>query len=177
MVALGTRNASMTHGLQRLLLAAAALLGLGGPSRAQEFPQPGRPLMLVTGFPAGTAPDIYGRLIQARVQQELGVPVVIDIRAGASGNIGMEYAARAAPDGHTVLIATSAMLSISPSVFPRMPVDTQADFIPLLTTFEAPNFLTVSPERRPQFTDCHAVIRAARLHASRRRAIRRRLRA
>lgn len=152
----------MTHGLKRLVLAAAAMLGLAAPAAAQDFPQPGRPLMLVTGFPAGTAPDIYGRLIQPRVQQELGVPVVIDIRAGASGNIGMEYAARAAPDGHTVLIATSAMLSISPSVFPRMPVDTQADFIPLLTTFEAPNFLTVSPERRPQFTDCHAVIRAAR---------------
>jgi tripartite-type tricarboxylate transporter receptor subunit TctC len=91
----------------------------------------------------------------------LGVRVVLDIRAGASGHIGMEFAARAATDGHTVLIATSAMLSISPSVFPRMPVNTQADFIPLPTTFEAPNFLTVSTEKRPQFTDCQAVISVA----------------
>ena len=152
----------MMHRIRSMALAAATFLPIWSDAGAQEFPIPGRPVMLVSGFPAGTAPDIYGRLIQARVQQELGVPVVIDIRSGASGNIGMEAVARAAPDGHTVLIATSAMLTISPSVFPRMPVDTQADFIPLLTTFEAPNFLTVSTEKRPQFTDCQAVIGAAR---------------
>lgn len=91
----------MMHRIQRRLLAAMALVLGCTIAQAQEFPQPGRPIMLVTGFPAGTAPDIYGRLIQPRVQQELGVPVVLDIRAGASGNIGMEFAARAAPDGHT----------------------------------------------------------------------------
>lgn len=152
----------MTHGFQKLLLGALALMAGWASAGAQEFPVAARPLMLISGFPAGTAPDIYARIIQARVQQELGVPMVIDIRSGASGNIGMEAAARAAPDGHTVLIATSAMLSINPAVFARMPVDTQADFIPLLTLFEAPNFLTVSTEKRPQFTDCQAVISAAR---------------
>ncbi|WP_207537922.1 Bug family tripartite tricarboxylate transporter substrate binding protein [Sabulicella rubraurantiaca] len=144
------------------LVAACAWAAATTPGAAQEFPIPGRPLMLMSGFPAGTAPDIYGRLIQPRLQQELGVPVVIDIRAGASGNIGMETAARSAPDGHTMLIATSAMLAINPAVFPRMPVDTQADFIPVATLFEAPNFMTVSTEQRPQFTDCKTVIAAAR---------------
>lgn len=140
----------------------AALVLMGGAATAQEFPVRGRPLMFMSGFPAGTAMDIYGRLIQERVQQELGVPMVIDIRSGASGNIGMEAAARAAPDGHSVLIATSAMLAINPAVLSNMPVDTQADFIPLLTLFEAPNFMTVSTERRPNFTTCQAVIDAAR---------------
>lgn len=144
------------------LVAAWAWAVAPAPGAAQEFPIPGRPLMFMTGFPAGTAPDIYGRLIQARLQQELGVPVVIDIRPGASGNIAMETAARSAPDGHTILIATSAMLAINPAVFPRMSVDTQADFIPVATLFEAPNFMTVSTEQRPQFTDCRAVIAAAR---------------
>lgn len=140
----------------------AALFLMAGAAAAQDFPVRGRPLMFMTGFPAGTAMDIYGRLIQERVQQELGVPMVIDIRSGASGNIGMEAAARAAPDGHSVLIATSAMLAINPAVLPSMPVDTQADFIPLITLFEAPNFMTVSTEKRPNFTTCRAVIDAAR---------------
>ncbi|MDB5416285.1 MAG: C4-dicarboxylate transporter [Rubritepida sp.] len=143
--------------------AAALLAGFVATTAiAQEFPQPGRPLMFVSGFPAGTAPDIYGRLIQARIQQELGVSMVIDIRSGASGNIGMEFAARAAPDGHTVVIATSAMLAINPAVFPRMPIDTQTDLVPLLSVFDAPNFMTVSTEKRPQFINCQTVIDAAR---------------
>ncbi|WP_424813702.1 Bug family tripartite tricarboxylate transporter substrate binding protein [Roseococcus sp. YIM B11640] len=144
----------------RLAALAAGIMGFG--ASAQEFPQPGRPLMFVSGFPAGTANDIYGRLVQERIQRELGVPMVIDIRAGASGNIGMEYAARAAPDGHTILIATSAMMAINPAVFPRMPIDTQTDLVPIMTLFDAPNFMTVSTEKRPNFTTCQAVIDEAR---------------
>lgn len=152
----------MLQKIRNVALGAMGLLAGISAAPAQEFPVPGRPLMFMSGFPAGTANDIYARLIQARVQQELGVPMVIDIRSGASGNIGMEATARAAPDGHTVLIATSAMLAINPAVFPRMPIDTQTDLIPLLTLFEAPNFMTVSTEKRPQFTDCQAVLSAAR---------------
>jgi len=142
--------------------ACAAMLLMGVHATAQEFPQPGRPLMFVSGFPAGTSIDIYGRLVLERVQRELGVPMVIDIRAGASGNISMEHVARAAPDGHTITLATSAMLTINPNVFPRMPIDTQADLVPIMSVFDAPNFMTVSPEKRPQFTSCRAVIDAAR---------------
>jgi tripartite-type tricarboxylate transporter receptor subunit TctC len=142
--------------------ACAAMLLAGFGAMAQEFPQPGRPVMFVSGFPAGTAIDIYGRLILERIQRELGVPVVIDIRAGASGNIGMEHVARSAPDGHTVTLATSAMLAINPNVFPRMPIDTQADLTPIMSVFDAPNFMTVSAEKRPQFNTCRSVIEAAR---------------
>ncbi len=143
----------------------ATLLILGlflAAADAQDFPQPNRPILAISGFPAGTANDIYLRLVQSRLQQEFGVPLVIDIRAGASGNIGMEVVARAVPDGHTILIATSAMMAINPAVFRRMPIDTQAELAPILTLFEAPNFLTVSTEKRPGFTDCQAVIAAAR---------------
>jgi tripartite-type tricarboxylate transporter receptor subunit TctC len=140
-----------------------AMLLAGFGAAAQEFPQPGRPLMFVSGFPAGTAIDIYGRLVLERIQRELGVPMVIDIRAGASGNIGMEYVAHAAPDGHTIIMATSAMLAINPHVFPRMPLDTQTDLVPIISVFDAPNFMTVSTEKRPQFTTCQSVIDAARV--------------
>lgn len=145
--------------IRSTILALASLLGA---ALAQDYPQPGRPILAVSGFPAGTTNDIYLRLVQARLQQVLGVPLVIDIRAGASGNLGMEAVSRAAPDGHTILIATSAMMAINPAVFRRMPLDTQADLAPILTLFEAPNFLTVSTEKRPGFTDCRAVIAAAR---------------
>lgn len=150
--------------IRRSACAAMLLTGFGANSGAlgQEFPQPGRPLMFVSGFPAGTTIDIYGRIIQERVQRELGVPMVIDIRAGASGNIGMEYVARAAPDGHTITFATSAMMAINPAVFPRMPIDTQTDLVPIMSVFDAPNFMTVSTEKRPDFTTCQAVIDAAR---------------
>lgn len=145
------------------MAAVAAVLAAGATTTAaQEFPVPGRPLVFMSGFPAGTANDIYGRLVQERVQQELGVPMVIDVRSGASGNIAMEATARSAPDGHTVLIATSAMLAINPAVFARMPIDTQSDLAPVVTLFDAPNFMTVSTERRPHFTDCEAVAAAAR---------------
>ncbi|MBS7812436.1 Bug family tripartite tricarboxylate transporter substrate binding protein [Roseococcus pinisoli] len=150
----------MLNFFRRGLAAAMLLTGVG--AAAQEFPQPGRPLMFVSGFPAGTAIDIYGRLIQERAQREFGVPMVIDIRAGASGNIGMEYVARAAPDGHTIILATSAMMAINPAVFPRMTVDPQTDLVPILGVFDAPNFMTVSTEMRPQFTTCQSVIDAAR---------------
>eukprot|EP01031_Cornospumella_fuschlensis_P043613 gene43613-biopygen34794 len=148
---------------RRGLLAASTLLAT--PALGQGVGQgawPNRPVRVIVAFPPGGSLDVMTRLACEVMTQRLGQSFVVENRSGASGNIGMEFAARAAPDGHTVLIATSAMLSISPSVFPRMPVDTQADFIPLLTTFEAPNFLTVSTEKRPQFTDCQAVISAAR---------------
>jgi len=144
------------------LLAAVLACALGATAQAQEFPQRGRPLMFMSGFPAGTAIDIYGRIVQERVQQELGVPMVIDIRAGASGNIAMEQTARAAPDGHTITMATSAMMAINPAVFPRMPVDPVNELVPIISLFEAPNIMTVSTEQRPGYTSCQAVIDAAR---------------
>ncbi|RVT96135.1 tripartite tricarboxylate transporter substrate binding protein [Rhodovarius crocodyli] len=150
----------MFERLPRLVVAMTCLIA--GTAMAQEFPQRGRPLMFMSGFPAGTAIDIYGRIIQERIQQELGVPMVIDIRAGASGNIAMEQTARAAPDGHTITMATSAMMAINPAVFPRMPVDPVNDLVPIVSLFEAPNIMTVSTEQRPDYTSCQTVIDAAR---------------
>jgi tripartite-type tricarboxylate transporter receptor subunit TctC len=143
------------------LLAASAALDAPAAARADDFPRAGRPVLIMGGFPGGTGTDIYARLIQGPLQAALGVPVVVDNRPGAGGNLGMEFVARAEPDGHTILVATSAMLAINPHLR-RLPFDTRADFAPLAGVLDAPNFLTVSAERRPQFTDCRAVIEAAR---------------
>lgn len=145
----------------RILLAAVLLLAAPA-AWAQSFPTPGRPILLLGGFPAGTQADIYWRLIQNQLSAALGVPTAVEARSGASGNIAMEATARAAPDGHTVLAATSAMLAINRAVLPQMPIDTQTDLAPVMTLFEVPNVLVTSTEKRPQFTDCRALIGAAR---------------
>lgn len=144
-------------------VAVTLLVSFGLAAAAQEFPRPGTPVAIVGGFPNASGVDIYSRMIAERLAPALGVPVVVDNRVGASGNVAMEHVARSAPDGHTILFATSAMLAINPALYPRMPVDTGADFRPLMTLADVPNALAVSIERRPQFTDCQTVIAAARM--------------
>jgi len=150
----------------RFLIALLAGLAALPAAQAQSQTQPsltgGRPIVLMGGFPAGTQADIYWRLIQQPLSAELGSPTVVEARTGASGNIAMEATARSAPDGTTVLAATSAMMAINPAVLASMPIDTQRDLAPVMTLFEAPNVLVVSAEKRPQFTDCRALISAAR---------------
>lgn len=144
------------------LLAAALLLASTGAGFAQSFPVPGKPITIIGGFPNGSGTDIYGRRLADPLSRALGVPVVVDNRVGAGGNIAMEQVAKATPDGHTILMGTSAMLAINPSLYARMPIDTMRDLAPVIALADVPNALTVSPDRRPQFTDCRAVIDAAK---------------
>ncbi|MBL6457001.1 tripartite tricarboxylate transporter substrate binding protein [Belnapia sp. T6] len=150
---------------RRVLWRALLLLGLpalAAPLRAQEFPAPGRPITLIGGFAAGTPGDVYLRLIAPLLSARLGVPVVVEARVGATGNLAMEALARSAPDGHTVGLVSSGQLTINPAIFPRMPVDTVADLVPVMTLFDAPNVLAVSTVQRPQYTDCRALMAAIR---------------
>lgn len=138
----------------------ALLLPLG--VAAQEFPIAGKPVVIMGGFPNGTGVDIYARMIAERLSPVLGVPVVADNRVGAGGNIAMEYVSKQAPDGHTILFVTSAMLAINPALYARMPVDPQTELAPLMTLADVPNVLTVSVEKRPQLDSCAKVIAAAK---------------
>lgn len=142
-------------------LAALAML-LPVAAGAQGFPIAGKPVTIVGGFPNGTGVDIYARMIAERLSPVIGVPVVVDNRVGAGGNIAMEHVSKQAPDGHTILFVTSAMLAINPALYARMPIDPQADLAPLMTLADVPNVLTVSIEKRPQFDSCEKVIAAAR---------------
>lgn len=150
-----------------LLFAAALALALPSSGLAQGFPVAGKPLTLVGGFPNGSGTDIYSRKLAEPLARALGMPVVVDNRVGAGGNIAMEHVAKSAPDGHTVLMGTSAMLAINPALYARMPIDTMKDLTPVIALADVPNALTVSPERRPQFTDCRAVIAAAKAQPGR----------
>lgn len=143
------------------LLALAMLLPVC--ALAQQFPIPGKPVTIIEGFPNGSGVDIYARMIADRLSPALGVPVVVDNRIGAGGNLSMEYVSKQAPDGHTILFVTSAMLAINPALYARMPVDPQKALAPLMVLADVPNVLTVSTEKRPQFDTCPKVIAAAKV--------------
>lgn len=111
---------------------------------------PSRPIRLVIPFPAGGATDMLGRTIAQALGGELGQPVIVENRPGAGGTIGAQTVATAAPDGYTLLMATSSTHSIGPVLNPKMPYDAFGDFTPLGVVAEAPSLLVVgrdSPAR------------------------------
>jgi tripartite-type tricarboxylate transporter receptor subunit TctC len=105
-----------------------ALATLAASAQAQEFPS--KPIRLVVPFPAGGGTDIVARKLAEQLRGELGQPVVVDNRAGASGNIGADAVARAAPDGHTLML-TAAPFAIAPAMFKTLPFDPLKDFTPI----------------------------------------------
>lgn len=112
---------------RRAVLAAGAAL-LAAPRAWAQGAWPSRPLRIVVPFLAGGATDVSARIIAERLQTMLGQPVVIENRAGAGGNIGAEVVAKAAPDGHTLLLGSVATAAVNQHLYARLPFDPQADF-------------------------------------------------
>ena len=108
------------------LLAMACLCADAG---AQAYPD--KPVRIVVAFPAGGGTDIVARVVGQKLTEQWGHQVLVDNRAGASGTIGTELAARAAPDGHTLFMGTMGNLSVNKHLFPKMAVDPVRDFTPL----------------------------------------------
>ena len=126
-----------------LLTCAAALLPLLTPLLCQAQAWPARPIRLVIPFPAGGATDIIGRTLAQRLSTQLGQQVVVDNKPGAGGTIGSDLVAKAAPDGYTLLLATSSTHSIGPALNPKMPYDAFKDFVPVAHVANAPSVLVV----------------------------------
>jgi tripartite-type tricarboxylate transporter receptor subunit TctC len=106
---------------------------------------PSKPVRMIVPFAPGGASDFIGRLIQPKLQQALGQQVLVDNRAGASGNIGVEVAAKAAPDGYTFLLGNIGTMAINPSVYPRFPVRPVRDFAAVTQVVDVPVGLAVHP--------------------------------
>ena len=123
-------------------LAALMLLAFNMPTSAQTFPQ--KPITLVVPAPPGGVVDATGRLLGEAMSRQLGQPVVIDNRGGASGNIGYSHAARATGDGYTLLTSYSAFHLGNPSLFPK-PGWAQSDFVPIAMAAVATNVIAVHP--------------------------------
>lgn len=107
---------------------------------------PDRPVKVIVPFPPGGATDIVGREISDRLSQALGQPFVVENRSGASGNIGMEAAARSAPDGYTLVVGAPQTLTINPQLFKHMTFNPQKDLAPIVVVATVPNVLIVNPK-------------------------------
>ena len=124
------------------LVAFMVLFAFSVPAHAQTFPI--KPITLVVPAPPGGVVDATGRLLGEAMSRQLGQPVVIDNRGGASGNIGYSYVARAPGDGYTLLTSYSAFHLGNPSLFPK-PGWAQSDFVPIAMAAVATNVIAVHP--------------------------------
>ena len=124
--------------------AAAALAALPLAARAQGA-WPARPVRIVVPFAAGGTTDILARALAPELQKAFGQPFVIDNKPGAGGNNGAAEVAKAAGDGHTLLMGTVGTHAINASLYPKMPYDHVKDFVPITLVAGVPNVLVMNP--------------------------------
>ena len=110
---------------------------------AQDW-KPTAPIRFIVPIQGGTV-DVVARLIAPRLQELWGQPVIVEAKPGAGGNIGTDLVAKSAPDGHTILVAFTAPITVNPTLFERMPYDPQKDLAPITLAVTTPQFLTVHP--------------------------------
>ena len=132
--------------LKLSLLLAAILAGavLPGFARAQTDTYPNKPIRLIVPFPPGGSVDLNARLLSAKLSELLGQQLVVDNRSGASGMIGSEAVARAAPDGYTLLLQTVTFVT-STILYSRVPYDPVSDFAPISLLSNVPTAVAVHP--------------------------------
>ncbi|WP_206933615.1 Bug family tripartite tricarboxylate transporter substrate binding protein [Roseococcus thiosulfatophilus] len=128
---------------RRSLLLATPALTLPAIARAQgAFPD--RPIRVVIGYPAGGGTDTVGRPIMQRLSEHLRVPVIVENRGGANGNIAMEYMTRVEPDGYTIFMGDAGNLGITHALYPNLPFDTQRDFVGVAQLTAGPVVLVIA---------------------------------
>ena len=126
---------------RRRFVSASALAPMLMSQTAGAQAWPDRPLKMVIPFPAGGPVDAGGRLIAGALGEVLGQPIVIEIRTGAGGSVGVEAAAKAAPDGNTMVFATTGALAVNLTLLPNLGYDTRRDLIPISITIGMPLLL------------------------------------
>ncbi|MFM9998221.1 MAG: Bug family tripartite tricarboxylate transporter substrate binding protein, partial [Burkholderiaceae bacterium] len=117
------------RGARALLMLALTWMAVLAPglARAQSGAYPDKPIRFLVPYPPGGGTDVIARIVQERFQAVLGQSILIDNKGGAGGAVGSEIAARAAPDGYTVLFTLSSH-TINPAIFPKLGFDTVKDF-------------------------------------------------
>ncbi|HEX4325194.1 MAG TPA: tripartite tricarboxylate transporter substrate binding protein [Burkholderiales bacterium] len=129
--------------LRPLFALLASLAVLAAPAvQAQTYPN--KPIRLVIPFPPAGATDIIGRVVAQKLGDALGQSIVVDNKPGAGGAIGTDIAAKSAPDGYTILIATTSTHSVGPALSTKLPYDTVKDFTPIIHLADSPHVLVVS---------------------------------
>jgi tripartite-type tricarboxylate transporter receptor subunit TctC len=128
-----------------LAMAGMALIATlaAGPATAQGYPN--RPVKLIVTFPPGGTPDIYGRIVAQELSNLWKQGVVVENKTGASGTIGTDFVAKAAPDGYTLLFAADASVTIAPNLYPNIPYNPLRDLTPIANVAAGPFVLLANP--------------------------------
>ena len=124
-------------------IAALVLLALASTADAQSWPS--KPIRIISPYPPAGANDLLARIIAPKLSEQLGQPVVVENRAGATGNIGAELVAKAPADGYTLLMGQAGNLTINISLMAKIPFDPVRDFSPVTMVASTPNVLVVHP--------------------------------
>lgn len=121
---------------------ALTLSGFSENAQAQEYPN--KPIKMIIPFSPGGASDLVGRILQTKLGEVLGQPIIIENKPGASGNIGMEMAAKSAPDGYTLFLGNIGTMAINPALYPNIKVNPLKDFIPITEVVDVPSALVTN---------------------------------
>jgi tripartite-type tricarboxylate transporter receptor subunit TctC len=132
---------------RRLFLALAAAVGIGASplALAQGAAYPGKPIRLIVPYPPGGPLDVAARTLAERVKDSLGT-VIVENRAGAGGNLGVDHVAKQPADGYTLVVGAVATHAINPWLFAKLPYDPVRDFAPITLIAQVPNVLVMTPE-------------------------------
>src|SRR5215467_8195995 len=130
------------HSAVRMLLAMAAMM-VAAVVSGQNFPN--RPVTLTVGFAPGGGADTAARLIAQKLGENVGVPVVVENKAGAGGNIAAQHIATAPPDGYTIHLTSVGPMSVSPHLVKDLPYDPKRDIAPITMGVVFPNVIVVNP--------------------------------
>jgi len=150
---------------RRTVLQAIAAVSLGAalvPAAFAAEAFPNKPITMVVPFVAGGTTDILARIVGQSLGEELGQPVIIDNRAGAGGNIGGQFAARAPSDGYTIFMGTVGTHAINEWLYKKMPFSPNKDFAPLTRVANVPNLLVANPAQ--PFKNVKELISYAQAH-------------
>jgi tripartite-type tricarboxylate transporter receptor subunit TctC len=109
--------------------------------QAQSASYPNKPIKMIIPFAPGGASDFIGRILSVRLSEVLGQQVIVDNRSGAAGNIGMEAAAKSAPDGYTIYLGNIGTVAINPALFPNLNINPLRDFVPVTQVADVPSAL------------------------------------
>src|SRR6185295_8871243 len=128
----------------KIVVALLALFFAALPAAAQDWPA--KPVKIVVPFGPGSTPDVVARLIANHLQKKFGQPFVIDNKPGASGNIGTDAVAKAAPDGTTIGVSIGGPLAINTLLFSKLPYDPKTDIAPITQLVTQPSALAVNSQ-------------------------------
>jgi len=141
----------------RAILASVLCMGLASVASASEPKYPTKPVRIVIGYAAGGPTDAVGRIYATKLSESLGVPVIVDNRAGAAGIIGTDIVAKAQPDGYTILLGVISTHGLHPASGKKIPYDAVRDFAPVALAVTVPMVFMVNPGVLPA-TDVKSLI-------------------